>query len=173
MPVALLPTGPTSRANVASCANVAASNSGITAVYDLQLHTQKRPNLFELSHDMTYAQGIMVRRSLLAPSVHEGCSVQRKPQSAVSVTDFQALPRQRFSFRRQELEAAIARLGQTQDHDGAFAIAGLTAHPITALAMITGISDLSFAFGQANTPSALSSQANLAIASFGWYRGSL
>ena len=91
---------------------------------DFQLQAGEPRHLRDLSQDVANTKGAMVGGALAAQGVDEGCRLQRESQPAVSVADFETLPGQGFTFRRQKFQAAVVRLGDGQDGDGTFANAG-------------------------------------------------
>src|SRR5215203_5968641 len=85
---------------------------------------------------MAYAEGAVVRRSLLAPGVHELGGWQGEPEAAVGVPDLQRRSRQRLAFGGEHLEVTLAGLGYAEDGDGPGLDAELDGDAVARLAVV-------------------------------------
>ena len=82
---------------------------------DFQFQAGEPGDLFDLSQDVADAERAMVGGSLAAQGVDEGRRFQRESQPAVGVADFEPLPGQAFTFRREKFQPAVVRLGDDRE----------------------------------------------------------
>jgi hypothetical protein len=85
---------------------------------------------------VAYAEGAVVRRTVLAPGVHERCRRQSEPEAAVSVPDTHRRSRQRLAYGREHLEVAFAGLGYAEDGDGSCLDSELDGDAVAGFAVV-------------------------------------
>src|SRR5918993_2180197 len=101
-----------------------------------EFQVQKARDLAQRAGVVADAEGAVVRRSLLAPGVHESRWRQREPQAAVGISDPQRRPRQRLPLGCEHLEVALAGLGYGEDGDRPSLDAELHGDPVAGLAVV-------------------------------------
>src|SRR5829696_1874360 len=101
-----------------------------------ELEVEQARDLPERAGMVAHAKGAMVRRSLLAPCVHESRWRQREPEAAIGVTDLERRSGQRFPLGGEHLEVALAGLGHGEDGDRPGFDAELHGDPVAGLAVV-------------------------------------
>ena len=82
---------------------------------DSQLETQQVANLTQTCDLMPDSEGDMMCRALGAPSVEERGWCRREADPRVRVSDAERRPRDRFALSRNQLQASICGLRDTED----------------------------------------------------------
>src|SRR5215204_6503861 len=101
-----------------------------------ELQGQQACDLAQRADVVTYAEGAVVRRALLAPGVHERGWRQRELESAVCVPDPQRRSWQRLALGGEHFEPTFAGLGNAEDGNGPGPDAELDRDPVAGLPMV-------------------------------------
>src|SRR5215207_2827815 len=101
-----------------------------------ELQIQQTSDLVQRADVVTYAEGAVVRRTLLAPGVHERGWRQRELEPAVCVPDPQRRSWQRLALGGEHLEPSVAGLGNAEDGNGPGPDAELDRDPVAGLPVV-------------------------------------